>query len=882
MSRRPSDAPGVAVRICVLAFPRRFRQAHGGDLIELYRDYDAAGRSGGRITVLWDLLRNGFGARLDDMRLQRAPRLPEQPRKRALGMDSVWQDIRFALRMLRKSPVFTVVAAASLAVGIGANTAIFSFVDAALLRPLAVPSPHELVVLGWRSPAGTEMPDVSTWGWYLTDDNGDGLSSSYSVPAYEAIRDRNQVLSSTFAFADIARFNVNFEGHAELAGGQVVSGNYFAALGVKPLLGRFIVEADDRLDADAVVVLSHGYWQRRFGEDEGIVGSTVLINNTPFMVIGVAPAGFRGTLQVGDNPEVTLPLAQRPLVATGTRDMTLPENWWLHLMGRLRPGATMEAAQENLNALFHQSVESDLFAAGVPEQYTLPDVDLRPGFQGMTEQRSVMRLPLQIMSGVVGLVLLIACINVANLLMARSGTRRREIAVRLSMGASRARLVRQLLAESVVLSAFSGAIGVLLAVWGREALLGAMVTRDLYIEGVRTDARVLGFGLLVSLLTGIVFGLVPAFRASRPDLAPALKETAGGATRRGGLWGLRSLLVAQVAMSMVLLVTAGLFVRTLVNLQDEATGFDSRGVAMLRMDPGLNGYDGPRQVALYEDLQRRLKSIPGVSAATATQHSPVSGRVSFTTLKVSGYEPREDEPMRVYYNIVAPEFFDTFGIPLLRGRGIEAQDREGAAMVAVINQTFAERFFSGEEPIGQRLGLGRAGDAGEYEIIGVAADVKYQQLRDQQYPVAHVAVAQHATALAPMTLALRTSADPSAAITAAREIVRQVDANIPLFDVRTLAAQQAETLEIERLFARMSTVLGGLALALASIGLYGILSHAVVRRTREIGVRMALGARAGDVVRLVMGELRSVVLGALLGLVRWCSARSSGWAWRSG
>jgi len=858
----------LAFRLGLRAFPQRFRELHGRDLIELYSDFAASGRPRGPVATFLDLLRSGLGARIDDLRPVGAPQQPRLPKRRNRKVESLWQDIRYALRMLRKSPAFTVIAVLSLAVGIGANTAIFSIVDAALLRPLAVQNPHQLVVLGWRSPAGTEMPDISTWGWYLTDDNGDGLGSSYSQAAYESIRDRNQVFTGTFAFADLSQVNVNFEDQAELASGQVVTGNYYAALGLEPAIGRLIVADDDRVDAESVVVLSHGYWQRRFGARADIVGTSVRVNNTPFTVIGVAPADFRGTLQAGDNPEISVPLAQHPRVSTSSRDMNQPQFWWLHVMGRLPPDASMEYAGEHLNALFHQSVEGDLFPDGVPEQYTLPDIDLRPGFQGMTEQRGQIRLPLRILSGVVGLVLLIACLNVANLLMARSGARRREIAVRLSIGASRGRLVRQLLAESLVLSAIAGASGVMLAAWGKDALLGAMVPRDLYIEGVQTNAKVLAFGLLISAATGLVFGLVPALLALRSDVSPLLKGGPGEAAgRHGGMWGMRSLLVAQVAMSMLLLVSAALFVRTLVNLERQATGFDASGVALLRMDPGLNGYDGARQLALYEDLIRRFKGIPGVAAATVTAHSPVSGRVSFTTLKVVGYEPAEEELMGAYYNFVAPEFFETFRIPLQRGRVITADDREGAPMVAVINQQFADRFFPDDNPIGHRIGLGRNGAPGEYEIVGVVADVKYQQLHDRQYPVAHVAVAQGAAdGLAPMTLALRTSGDPAEAIAAARAIVRQVDANIPLFDVRTLAAQQAETLELERLFARVSLIVGALALGLACIGLYGILSYSVMRRTREIGVRMALGARSADVVRMVMGELRSVVLGVLIGL----------------
>jgi predicted permease len=827
-------------------------------------------------------------------------------------MDSLWQDLRFGARMLRKSPAFTAVAIISLAVGIGANTAVFGFVDAALLRPLAVPDPDNLVVLGWRSPAGTEIPDIGIWGWYQRDDNEDGLSSSYSLRAFQALRDRNDVLTATFAFADMSDVNLTYDEHSELAATQVVSGNYHGALGVEPAIGRLIVPDDNRAGASAVAVLSHGYWQRRFGGDADVVGRTVRLNGAVFTVVGVTPPAFRGTLQVGDNPDVTVPLVQQPLVSTSTRDMTQPGFWWLHVMGRLAAGVSYDVAGEQLDAIFHQSVEGDMFPDGMPPEYTLPNVDLRPGFQGMTEQRSEMETSLRIMSAVVALVLLIACINVANLLMARAASRRREIAVRRSIGAGRWRIVRQMLAESVVLSGVAGSLGVAFAVWGQEVVVRALSTRDLYVDGVRTDARVLGFGLLVSLLTGVLFGLVPALRASRPDLTPALKggggqlgargsgATHGGAwpalARRGffryggGMWGLRTLLTTQVALSVLLLVVAGLFVRTLLNLEREAAGFDARGVAMLRIDPGLSGYEGQRRVALHEELQRRLRTIPGVASATVTTHSPVSGRISYTTLKLLEYEPAEDENPGAFYNLVAPGFFETFGIPVLRGRGIEEGDRDGAPMVAVVNEAFAERYFAGDNPIGHRLGLGRDGDPSEYEIVGVSADVKYQQLGDEQYPVAHVDDnssltlawrARGASGGAPddrLGSGLRGEAsrgDAAGLIAAAREVVRQVDPDIPVFDARTLEQQQATTLEMERLFARMSLVLGGLALGLASIGLYGVLSYNVERRTREIGVRRVLGARAADILRVVTGEVGAVLLGALLGLG--LASAATGW-----
>jgi predicted permease len=853
-----------AFRFFLRLFPHRFRRGHGRDLYELYCDFDRKGRPAGA-GAAWDLLRSGLGARIDDWRSPRSQPPPPYPQEGNVYMDTIGHDIRYAARTLRRSPGFTAVAVASLAIGIGANTAVFSLIDAAMLRPLPVDAPHELVVLGWRSPAGTQRPDVRISGWYLRDDNGDGLSSSYSPPAFRAIRAGNRSLSTLWAFAEIDRLNVSVDGAAELASGQAVSGNYYGALGVVAAAGRLIGEDDDRAGADPVVVLGHGYWQRRFGGGD-VVGRTIGINGNPFTVIGIAAEGFTGTGQVGSNPDVSVPLAMHERVSTRAASLSDAGNWWLHLMGRLRPGVGLETAQADLDLVFHRSVEADLFPDGVPAGITVPEVDLQPGAQGMNDRRRTLRQPLATTSVVVALLLVIACVNVANLLLARSGARRREIAVRLSIGASRWRLVRQLLAESVVLSLLAGGAGVLLATWGRSLLVGTLVPRDLWVGGVTTNARVLGFGVLVSLLTGIVFGLVPAWRASRPDLAPALKQATGDAGG-GGRWLPKTLMVAQVAMSLPLLVAAGLFARTLANLQEQATGFDPEGVAILTIDPRLNGYDGRRQAAMYDEIRRRLAAIPGVAAATVTAYGPLSNRFSSTTLKVPGYTPAEGESPSTNYNLIGPGFFETFGIPLLLGRGITGEDREGGRMVAVINEALAERYFAGESPLGKHLGIGRDGAPDEYEVVGVAANVKYQRPHDPWHPVVHVAYAQHVDALGAMTLALRTSGDPSDAMVAARNVVREVDPNVPVRDVRTLSAQVAETVERERLFVRLSAFIGALALGLACIGLYGVLSASVMRRTREIGVRMALGARAFDIVRLVAAEMRTVALGAALGIL---------------
>jgi predicted permease len=871
--RRPSEIddevagarPPFGFRLLLRLFPRRFRSPHGRDLYELYRDFARQGRPAGA-GAAWDLLRSGLGARLDDWRSPPGGPPSSLPHQRNVHMDSIGHDIRYAARTLRRSPGFTAVAVASLAIGIGANTAVFSLIDAAMLRPLPVESPADLVVLGWRSPAGSELPDVRISGWYHRDDNGDGLSSSYSPPAFRALRAGNGSLSTLWAFAELDRLNVSVDGAAELASGQAVSGNYYGALGVVAAAGRLIGEDDDRADADPVVVLGHGYWQRRFGGGD-VVGRTIGINGNPFTVIGVAAEDFTGTGQVGSDPDVTVSLAMHERVSTRAASPSDAGNWWLHLMGRLRPRVGLETAQADLELVFHRSVEADLFPDGVPEGITVPEVDLQPGAQGMNDRRRTLRQPLATTSVVVALLLVIACVNVANLLLARSGARRREIAVRLSIGASRWRLVRQLLAESVVLSLLAGGAGVLLATWGRSLLLGTLVPRDLWVGGVETNARVLGFGVLVSLLTGVVFGLVPAWRSSRPDLTPSLKQATGDAGTRAGRWLPKTLMVAQVAMSLPLLVAAGLFVRTLANLENEATGFDPEGVAILTIDARLNGYDGSRQVAMYGEVRRGLAAIPGVAAATITAHSPLSNRFSSTTLKVPGYTPAAGESPSAQYNLVGPGFFETFGIPLLLGREIGAEDRVGGRMVAVIDETLAERYFPGESPLGKRLGLGRDGAPDEYEVVGVAANVKYQRPHDPWYPVAHVSFAQHAGTLGAMTLALRTSGDPSDAMVAARNVVREVDPNVPVRDVRTLTAQVGETVERERLFVRLSAFIGALALGLACIGLYGVLSASVMRRTREIGVRMALGARAFDIVRLVAAEMRSVALGAALGIL---------------
>jgi predicted permease len=784
------------------------------------------------------------------------------------------KDVRYGLRMLRRNPGFTLVAVISLGLAIGANTTVFTLVDAMLLKMLPVKNPQELVLFTWVS--GPKLMARAVWGPPTYDQDGRRVSNTFSYAAFRQFQDQHSTLSDLFAFQPLEQLNVRLGADAEIASGQLVSGEYYTGLGVHAALGRLVDASDDRTGAASVAVISHAYWQRRFGRDPAVVGATIEINNTPFTVIGVAPSEFHGTLEVGSDPDLSIPLTQEPLVrAGGPENSSLgdPSYWWLNVMGRLKPGVSAEQARASMEAIFQQSAAEGWSASGEPGgERDLPRLKLTSGSQGLTELRKEYSHSLLILVAIVGLVLLAACANVANLMLARAASRQKEFTVRMALGAGRLRMIRQLLTESILLSGLGAAIGLLLANWGRDLLLtlrpwgGDKLTVDL-----KLDARVLGFLLGAALVTGVLFGLAPALRATKVDLTPSLKEGSKAlGLSRSALR--KALIVAQVAMSLLLLISAGLFIRTLRNLHHVEAGFDPVNVALFRVDPRLSGYKGEQIGALYERMTERIGTVAGVRGVTFSRHALLAGSWADSILTIPGRPESSGEDNGVHRLMVGPNFFGAMGIPLLRGRSVTGHEDASSGKVAVINKTLAQRFFPGEDPVGQRFIFGRlldpkaAPDPGRViEIVGVVGDVKYRSLRQPVPPTVYEPAAQ--SGIGQMAFEVRTEGDPGRVIPGIRAAVREVDSKLPLFELTTQADLAEESLARERLFARLTGAFGLMAAVLASIGLYGVMAYSVTRRTQEFGVRVALGAQRGNILGMVMREALVLAgLGVLIGL----------------
>jgi predicted permease len=717
---------------------------------------------------------------------------------------------------------------------------------------------------------------------------GRDIGTSFSYPIYQAIRARNNAFSDVLGFAGAdQRLNLNASGLAGLAKGEYVSGNYFSLLGVGTALGRTFVPADDKAGASPAAVISYAYWTSRFGRDPSVVGKAISVNNVPFTLIGVAAPEFFG-LQAGRPTDAWIPLSTHMQVDPGW-SRWLPKGetvfsarteWWVLMMGRLKPGLTAQQACASLDVIVRQE------AGGIeplPPAQRRPDTSLQPpttalqpASGGLDELRREFSRPLFVLMGLVGLVLLIACANVAHLLLARAEWRQKEIAVRLALGAGRRRLIRQLLTESVLLAVAGGACGVILAYWASGLLLKFMSSGGDPIQlSVSPDLRVLGFTTLISLLTGIFFGLAPALRGTRLDLTPALREGAGrviGNVRRPGRMRLglgKALVIAQAAMSVLLLVGAGLFVRTLRNLETEDIGFDRSNILLFTVDGARTGYHGQRLASLYQETQRRIEAIPGVRSATLSRHALINAGRGGSDVYVQGYVPKPGERdvlSSVYTHYVGPRFLETFRIPLLLGRTIRDADIEGAPKIALVNSVFARRYLGGANPVGRRFGFEAAKNA-EITIVGVVGDARYGEMRDEPPPTIYFSYAQHLEILEFMTFEVRTAGDPRNFIAGVRRVVQNLDTNLPLRDVITQTEQIDQATFQERLFARLSSFFAMLALVLACVGLYGLMSYAVARRTNEIGIRMALGAEKAKILQMVLREAMILaVLGIVIGL----------------
>ena len=802
-------------------------------------------------------------------------------------MHTLIQDLRYGFRMLLKQKGLTAVALLSLALGIGANTALFSIVDAMLLKMLPVKEPDRLVL--FKSVAPKEF-SVGSYNGSSNRDQQTGLTNrtSFAYLTYQRLREQQGPMSDIFAFGNIG-LNVIADGQAEIANGQAVTGNYYEALGVQPVIGRVLTDEDDKAGAPPVTVLSHRYWQKRFGGDPSVLGKQINLNNVSFTVVGVSAKGFEGAGGVGSSQDVSIPVTLEPqLYADKQRSyMSGAGVWWLRVMGRLKPGVTREQASAQLENTFLQSVlehraarQAAAKASGGntisnldPSQY--PRLVADPGGQGEMYRRKYYAPSLYLLLGVVGLVLLIACANVANLLLSRSAARQREISLRLALGASRLRLVRQLLTESLLLAILGGLLGIIFAIWIKDGLIAVS---DWGGRGMNTldpslDWRVLGFTLALSLLTGIVFGVAPAWRTTRVDLTPSLKESGRGSSAiHRSLLG-RGLVVVQVALSLLLLIGAGLFVRTLLNLQRVDPGFNTQNLLLFDVEPALIGYKDDKLRQSYAQISQRLEAVPGVQGVTFSR-MPLLSQSSHTSSVFlrEALNATPDSEGRItpsgegWRLIVRENFLQAIGIPLLSGRSFGPQDDTSSPKVVVVNQTFANKYFPNQNPIGKRFTWDTS-KPDELEIIGLAKDAKYTSQREDVPPTIYSSYRQERP-LASATFEVRTTGDPAATIASVRSVVREIEPNLPVMNVKSQVEQADETLQMERLFAKLLTLFALLAQQLAAIGLFGVLAYTVSQRTHEIGIRMALGADRGNVMRMIVKQgMILVVLGVILGLV---------------
>lgn len=780
-----------------------------------------------------------------------------------------WQDLRFALRMLARNRALTATVVLSLALGIGANTAVFSLIDAVMLRALRVEAPERLVILSY--PSSQSLPGVHSFSaWFACPDKaGLKLRCSLSYPTFEQVRDHNQVFSGVFGIAGLGRVSVDADGVIGQAQAEPVSADFFTTLGVRPELGRTFLREDDTPSAPPVAVISYGFWQRRFGGSPAVVRTFVAINEAPFTIIGVAAPGFTG-IQPGFPRDLWVPLTKMRAVGSFIDPAAYQQRGrvWVTIVGRLKEGISEEQARAELDVLFQQSLPE---AKSAQDNAPPVRLELASAAKGLASVRQQFSEPLLILMAVAGFVLLIACANVATLLLARSSARRSEIAVRLALGAGRWRLARQLLTESVTLALVGGAMGLLVAHWLSRVLLRMASERRPLILDVQLDPRVLAFTAAATLLTGVLFGLAPALLGSRLDLTNALKAGAGtAATGRGHRLGLgRILVVSQVAMSLLLLVVAGLFLQTLHNLRSVELGFNPQQILLFGLQRPARPSERAESANFFQEVLRRVETLPGVQSVSLSQMALVSGGWMSQDFSIEGYVPPSRKRPEAHVLRVGPRFFATMRIPLLHGRDIKERDTQAAEpAVAVVNLAFVKQYLAGQDPLGKRLYWGTEKEGAGMEVVSLAADAKYNSLREAAPPTIYVPYSLKGRSLGDVQFEVRAVGNPKNLIPAIQRAALEVDRSLLLLDVKTQTEQIDEALSQERMFAKLTGGFSLLALLLACIGLYGILSYAVTRRTTEFGIRMALGARPGDVLRGVLREtLWLVGAGAVLGLV---------------
>jgi len=820
-------------------------------------------------------------------------------------MGHLLRDLQYAWRGLTRAPLFTIVALVSIALGIGANTAIFTLVDEVLLRRLPVKSPEQLVLFnGARNHFGNNSGG-NMLSFPMYEDFRDNFVDAPRPPRVSQAVDNPaptpRIFAGMFARRTTA-MNVGIPGDAgnpgnagndvqtERVPGEIVTGTYFQVLGVGAAIGRVIVPEDDTVRGDGrVAVLSFDYWRTRFGADPDVVGRRITINNHTYTIVGVSQAGFDG-VDIGYVPNIRVPIMMKAQVTPNWDDMDNRRSRWVNVFARMKPGVDIAQVKPVLQPFFHGLLEEEVQMAAFSgtsaytrEQFLKGEVSILPAAQGRSPIRQQLSQPLWLLMGIVAGVLLIACANVASLLIARATARQKEIAVRLALGASRGRIVGQLLVESVLLAATGGLIGLVVATWTTKFLLGYLPTSDTpHVITGSIAYRVLAFNFALSLVTGVLFGLVPALRSTKPNLAPTLKDQVGAVI--GGTGGVRfrkGLVVAQVTISVLLLVSAGLFIRSLRNLRLLDLGLNTDNLIAFNVNPAISGYGTVRSKQFQKQVIERVAALPGITSTAFAQMGLLEGNEWDSSISVEGYEAKPGENMNPYCNAVSPGYFKTMGIPLVAGRDFSDRDAFNDEVppdpanltppryrVAIVNESYAKHYFGDRSPIGRHVGFGtNPGTKTPNEIIGVVKDSKYTGVRDDIprqvfFPFLENDFPSSAV------MYVRTTAAPDAAFGSVRQAVRQIDAHVPLYNFRTLAHQIDQSLLNDRIVATLSTAFGVLATLLAVIGLYGVMAYTVARRTREIGVRIALGAVHGDVIWLVMREVLMLVgSGLAIGLV---------------
>jgi len=777
-------------------------------------------------------------------------------------MHTVWQDVRYGLRMLAKNPGFTLIAILTLALGIGANTAIFSLLNQVLLRRLPVRHPEELVVL--KSP-GPKRGHV----WSDGDD-----SEIFSYPLYKGLAKNAKVFDGVIARYEFSA-SIASHGQTDRGSGELVTGNYFEVLGVQPAFGRVLSPADDDVQgAHPVVVLSHAYWTRHFGGDAGVLNQTVLVNNTEMTIVGVAQAGFSG-IQVGQMPDVFVPMTMKGQMTPIRNGLDDWNDSFLAVLARRKPGVSLEQAQAGINAdypgLLEQQAATLKMRAGGKDQkeFLGKKIVLSAGAQGRTTAQRDSGPALMALFAMVALVLLIACTNVANLLLAKAAARQREFAIRSALGATPGRMMRQLLVESFLCALGGGVLGLILGSWTMNILTQAIVS-EAGVRGItaKVDGSVLAFAGAATVASALLFGLIPAWRATRTGVSQMMKDQGSTTSAGPGHVRFRKFLVAgQVAFTLLLLTGGALFSRTLWNLRQQNLGLSTENLITFSISPQLSGYDEARTVALVDQLRERLAGVPGVLGVGSSQIPVLTGTDMGTNITVEGRQNLDTDDRHVNFDAVSPNYFSTMRVPLLSGREFNAGDTAKSTKVAIINEAMAKVFFANRNPIGVHLAMG-SGDEIKFdtEIVGVVKDAKESHVRDADRPYFYRPYPQFGK-LFGMSFYVRSQQDPLLLANTLRETVRGTDANLPVYDLKTVQRVVDEDLFAERVIAVLSAAFGGLAALLSALGIYGVLAYLVVQRTREIGIRVALGAAAGHVRGLVFKEVGWMVLaGALVGL----------------